>query len=251
MMPAVSRTRSTEKRYYGVMEGIVTNVEDPTMQGRVKVKMPWFDEQMETEWCRVLQTSAGPGYGHFFIPEPGTEVMLCFVHGDVRFPVVMGGVYNGKDDSPSQRTKTRNEKVVRTKGGHEILLNDSKGEEQVRVKTKTGHVLNLSDKDKTITLQSAAGLLVEMKDGGSQITLKTQGVSVVMDPSGITLKAPKTTIDSPSIELGAGAFEQLIKGTTFLTLYNTHTHPTAAPGPPSPPTPPAPPSVLSTVAKTK
>ncbi|MDB4894315.1 MAG: type secretion protein Rhs, partial [Firmicutes bacterium] len=50
----VSRTRTTDKRFYGVVEAIVTAVEDEAgREGRVKVKYPWLDDQMETEWCRV------------------------------------------------------------------------------------------------------------------------------------------------------------------------------------------------------
>ena len=74
-MPNTPRSRSTDQRYYGVAEGLVTNVDDPQKLGRVKLKFPWFDPEMESEWCRVRQFYAGNDYGAFFIPEVGDEVL--------------------------------------------------------------------------------------------------------------------------------------------------------------------------------
>src|SRR5258708_2606445 len=133
---AVSRSRSTDKRFYGVVQGIVTEVEDAQgKEGRVKVQFPWFDDQMETEWCRVRQFYAGNGYGAFFIPEKGDEVLVAFIHGDMRLPVILGGLYNGQDKPPSYRSSTQDQKMIRTKGNHELLFDDSQGKEPVRIKT--------------------------------------------------------------------------------------------------------------------
>ena len=96
-MTLVARSTSTDKRYYGVCEGIVVDNEDPEQQGRIKVKLPWFDDETVTEWCRVRQAYAGNGYGMFFIPEVDDEVLVAFIHGDLRLPVILGGLYNGID----------------------------------------------------------------------------------------------------------------------------------------------------------
>src|SRR5262245_64193000 len=94
MMP---RSRSTDQRYYGVAAARVTYVNYTQELGRVKLKFPWFDQNMETEWCRVRQFYAGNQYGAFFIPEVGDEVLVSFIHGDMRLPIILGGLYNGKD----------------------------------------------------------------------------------------------------------------------------------------------------------
>ena len=99
----VPRSLSTDQRYYGVYEALVSDVNDPANEGRVKIKMPWFDEQMETEWCRVRQFYAGNGYGAFFVPEVGDEVLIAFIQGDMRQPIILGGLYNGNDKPPSHR----------------------------------------------------------------------------------------------------------------------------------------------------
>src|SRR5437016_14680683 len=127
-MRAASQTRALDKKYYGVVQGIVTEVEDEQgKEGRVKVQFPWFDDQMETEWCRVRQFYAGNGYGAFFIPEVSDEVLVAFIHGDMRQPIILGGLYNGQDKPPSSRQKDKDEKLIRNKGGHRITLDDSPG----------------------------------------------------------------------------------------------------------------------------
>src|ERR1044072_5241274 len=109
-MSGESRTRTTDKRFYGVYEAIVTAVNDT--EGRVRVKFPWFDDQMETELARVRQAYAGNGYGAFFIPEVGDEVLVAFIQGDMRLPIILGGLYNGKDQPPTNRSDAIDQKMI-------------------------------------------------------------------------------------------------------------------------------------------
>ncbi len=122
MSALVARSSSTDQRYFGVYEGIVSNVNDPESEGRVKIKMPWFDPQMETEWCRVRQFYAGNGYGAFFVPNVGDEVLISFIQGDMRQPIVLGGLYNGADKPP---TKDPRERMICSRNGHKIHFVDS------------------------------------------------------------------------------------------------------------------------------
>jgi|ERR1017187_1569920 uncharacterized protein involved in type VI secretion and phage assembly len=268
----VPRSRSTDQRYYGVAEGIVTDVNDPEKEGRVKVQFPWFDQKMESEWCRTRQFYAGNGYGAFFVPEVGDEVLIAFTHGDMRLPIILGGLYNGKDKPPTYRDGTnKDEKLIRTKAGHQLTFVDTKGKESVKLQTQGGHVALFSDDQKQISITStggnqvvmddgnqkisistAAGQSVAMEDSGTKITIQTTGGdTITMDASGITLQATaKVSIAAPSIELGTGASQQLILGDAFMTLFNAHVHPTAVPGPPSPPATPMLPALLSMITKT-
>jgi uncharacterized protein involved in type VI secretion and phage assembly len=253
----VSRSRSTDKRYYGVVEGIVTAVNDEGHQGRVKVKFPWFDGQMESEWCRVRQFYAGNGYGAFFIPEAGDEVLVAFIHGDMRLPIILGGMYNGVDKPPTQRTAEQDQKLIRTKGNHEILLDDSQGKQRVRIKTQGGHTFDLGDVDQKVTLQSNAGQTVVIDDSANNITLQTGGSSVKMDASGtITLTGTTVVLSAPSVALGgSSAAHPLVWGDVLMTWLATlgmHTHLCTAPATPSgPPIVVAPPvGMISPVSKT-
>ncbi|MFF7655304.1 phage baseplate assembly protein V [Streptomyces sp. NPDC007983] len=230
-MRGTPRARSTDKRYYGVVEALVVENEGDD-EGQVKLKFPWFDDTTVTDWVRVSQLYAGNGYGSVFVPEKGDEVLVAFVHGDMRYPIVLGGLYNGEDKPPTARTDGRDQKIIRTRHGHEVLLDDTESKAAVRITSAAGHVVELDDQGKAVKITAA--------EGGS-VTVTAQGE--------ITLKAPKVTIDSPSIDLGGGATEPLVLGNELLQAFNTHTHPSAA-GPTGPPAPPLTPAVLAKKART-
>jgi phage baseplate assembly protein V len=168
-------------RRFGVVEAEVVEVNDTENQGRVKVRFPWFDENMVTEWCRVCQFYAGNDYGAVWTPEVGTEVLVAFIHGDMRQPIVIGGLYNGVDKPATQRTKEKDEKLIRTKAGHEILLADTKDQERIVILDKSKkHRIEISTKDKSITIKSDGGKLslaakdIEIKaDNSLKIQAKT------------------------------------------------------------------------------
>ncbi|MFH9662568.1 phage baseplate assembly protein V [Streptomyces sp. NPDC017248] len=225
------RARSTDKRYYGVASAIVVE-NDGDDEARVKVRFPWFDDVTVTDWIRVSQLYAGNGYGTVFVPEKGDEVLVAFVHGDMRYPIVLGGLYNGEDKPPAARVQGRDQKTIRTSHGHEVLFDDAADKAAVRITSAAGHVVELDDQGKAIRITAA--------EGGS-VTVTAQGE--------VTLKAPKVTVDSPSIDLGGGATEPLVLGNALLQAFNTHTHPSAA-GPTGPPAPPLTPAVLAKKART-
>jgi uncharacterized protein involved in type VI secretion and phage assembly len=228
MTRTAPRSRTTDRRYYGVVEAIVVENEGDD-EGRIKVKFPWFDGSSVTDWCRVSQLYAGGGYGSVFVPEKDDEVLVAFVHGDMRFPIILGGLYNGVDKPPTARTDGRDQKIIRTKHGHEVLLDDTESKAAVRVKSAAGHVLEMDDQGKAIKITAAAG---------GSVTVTAEG--------DITLKAPKVTIESPSIDLGGGATEPLVLGNELLQAFNSHTHASSG----APPTPLLTPKVLAKKAKT-
>jgi phage baseplate assembly protein V len=160
-MTAQSRSRTTDKRFYGVYEALVTDVNDPAKEGRVKLSFPWFDESMVTEWCRVRQFYAGNSYGAFFLPEVDDEVLVAFIQGDMRLPVVLGGLYNGQDKPPTHRAGDKDEKMIRTKGGHQITLDDSQDAEKITiVDSKEKNRIEIDTANNSITIESGGGKLI-------------------------------------------------------------------------------------------
>jgi uncharacterized protein involved in type VI secretion and phage assembly len=256
----VPRSRSTDRRYYGVTEALVVDNADPDKEGRIKVRFPWFDDSMVTEWCRVSQLYAGNGYGSLLVPEVGDEVLVAFVHGDMRFPIVLGGLYNGKDKPSSHRDSSTDQKLLRTKGGHELLLDDSSSQQRVRVKTNGGHEVDLDDTGKKVSIKSSGGHEIELDDNGMTVTITdSSGQSVKLDATSITIqaaasvtvKAASVSIDASSIGLGSGASHPLVLGDIFMAMFNSHVHVAAGFGSPTgPPIPPMLPTVVSTVSRT-
>jgi phage protein D len=87
-------------RILGVVIGIVTNNEDPSKRGRVKLKFPWLDDQVESFWAPIAMPGAGPDYGLVYVPQVGDSVVVAFEHGDIQYPYVLGGLWNGQDAAP-------------------------------------------------------------------------------------------------------------------------------------------------------
>lgn len=238
MTSTLPRSRSTDRRYYGVVEAIVAKVtDDPEHECRVTLRFPFFDgATAESDWCRVAQPYAGNGYGVVFVPEEGDEVLVAFVHGDMRFPIVLGGLYNGMDKPPTDRTASQDQKLIRTKHGHQVLIDDSQGQEAIRITTAGGHELILDD----------AGSTVAVTGNGVKITLEDSGT--------VTVQGATVTVQADQINLGsAAAALSLILGEEFMAIFNSHTH-----GLPFPPVvatvpgtalPPLTPAVFSQIIK--
>jgi uncharacterized protein involved in type VI secretion and phage assembly len=172
----------------------------------------------------------------------------------MRMPIVIGGLYNGKDKPPTARKKDKDQKMVRTKLGHELLFDDTKKTQSVHVKTAGGHTVDLDDKGKKVTVKSSGGHSVVMDDGGKNIEIKTDGgQSVKLDgQSGtVTVTGSTVTLDASKVNLGGTATQSLVLGDMFMTLFNMHMHTSTAPGAPtSPPVTPMTPTMLSQTSKT-
>jgi uncharacterized protein involved in type VI secretion and phage assembly len=176
-MKSISRTKSADQRYYGVAEAIVVDVNDPAKEGRVKLKFPWFDEGSISEWCRVRQLYAGNGYGTFFVPEKDDEVIVAFIHGDMRFPVVMGGLYNGQDKPSVHRDEQNDQKQIKTKAGHTITLDDSSGEEKIEIIDSSGNNhLIINAVDNTIAIQANSDISIQSQTG--KLTLIATDITI-------------------------------------------------------------------------
>ena len=210
MTSTLPRSRSTDRRYYGVVEAIVATVTgDPEHECRVTLRFPFFDgATAESDWCRVVQPYAGNGYGAVFVPEEGDEVLVAFVHGDMRFPIVLGGLYNGVDKPPTDRTASQDQKLIKTKHGHQVLLDDSQGQEAIRITTAGGHELILDDASGTVAV-TGNGVKITLEDNTGTVTV--QGTTV--------------TVEAEHINLGsAQASHQLILADEFMSIFNSHTH---------------------------
>ncbi len=101
----MSTAARVDQRIYGVVIGIVTNVNDKDGLGRVEIRLPWYANGYR-RWARIAQMYAGDGYGSTWVPEVDGEVLVLFAHGDMRWPFVVGCLYNPVDRPPESRTSS-------------------------------------------------------------------------------------------------------------------------------------------------
>jgi uncharacterized protein involved in type VI secretion and phage assembly len=82
-------------RAFGLVRGIVVDVQDPDAAGRIKVKFPFLPNSPEI-WARVSLPLGGNQTGLWALPDIGDEVVVGFEQGDPRRPFVIGSVWDGK-----------------------------------------------------------------------------------------------------------------------------------------------------------
>lgn len=100
-----------EKKYYGLYQGIVTNINDPEKRGRIKVRCPEvLGGTTESAWCDPLVPIAYDNGGDFCIPAKDEAVWLQFIAGDVNRPVWQGGWWS-KNKTPLGNNYTDLDKV--------------------------------------------------------------------------------------------------------------------------------------------
>lgn len=205
-----NETAAQHGKIYGVVIGTVTNNKDPEQGGRVKVKFPWLSKDDESHWARIATLMAGKDRGSFFLPEVDDEVLVAFEHGDVRFPYIIGALWNGKDKSPYDNGDGKNNvRAFKSRSGHQLIFNDNDSEkkELVELRTKAGHRILLDDsagKEK-ITIKDKSGNSVEFDAVQNAITIKSQ---------------MKLTLSAPTIEIKADTM-MTIDGGSMLTIKGT------------------------------
>jgi uncharacterized protein involved in type VI secretion and phage assembly len=177
--------REAEPRIDGVVSAIVTQNKDPDDLGRVKVKFPWLSEQEESNWARVAMPMAGPQRGILFMPEINDEVLVAFEHGNPNRPYVVGSVWNGKDKPPISVNKYLDkgvvQRVIRTREGHEILLDDSTSAPMITIidKGKKDKIV-FDAKLNEITIEAGGNMTIK---AGGNITISAQG-NISIDAKG-------------------------------------------------------------------
>lgn len=216
-----TEAESRAGKVYGVVVGVVTNNQDPDKMGRVKVRFPWLNDTDESNWARVATMMAGKDRGTWFLPEVGDEVLVAFEHGDVQFPYVIGALWNGVDTPPRDNADGKNnERVIKSRSGHELIFGDEDGKEKVEIKTKAGHQLLLDDSsgsEKITVVDKSGNNKIELDTAANSIaitaqtklSLKAQQIEITADTS-LTLKGQQVEI--------SGDAGTTVKSSAMLTL---------------------------------
>ena len=165
-------------KYYGVMLGTVTNVDDPMGQGRVRLQFAWLGGENETFWAPIAAAMAGDMRGAFFMPEVGDEVLVAFERGDINFPYVIGFLWNGPDRTPS---KSVHERIFKSVNGHAIRFLDSTpdGGSKGAVVIEDAHGNRITLSSGKITIKSVAVIEID----APVITLQGPGYKRIVTPN--------------------------------------------------------------------
>jgi uncharacterized protein involved in type VI secretion and phage assembly len=171
----------------GVAVAIVRENKDSSGQGRVKVSFPWHSQPQESYWARVATPMAGANRGVYFIPEVSDEVLVAFDRGDLRFPYVLGSLWNGQDQSPEKNSDGKNDvRVIHSRSDHKITINDSRETPLMQIELADG---------KRVTLDND-GIELDDKQGNKVTIQSSAGSITVQAATSVSLKAPQISIEA-------------------------------------------------------
>jgi uncharacterized protein involved in type VI secretion and phage assembly len=179
----------------GVASAIVSQNQDPEGLGRVRLKLPWRNDDFETDWCRIAVPMAGNDRGSFFLPEVGDEVLVAFDRDDIRYPYVLGQLWSNSDKPPANDSAGNNDlRLIRSRKGHMLTFDDGNSG-SVTIELNDGKKIRIDDDGITID------------DKSNRITLDSQQGSITIEAmQSLTIKAPQITIDaSAKLDLKGGA----------------------------------------------
>ncbi|MEU8729943.1 MULTISPECIES: VgrG-related protein [Streptomyces] len=202
-------------RLPSVANAIVTDVQDPLKQGRVKLQFPWLDDTYVSDWTRSVQMGGVAG-GGIFPMDVGDEVLVAFDRGALDHPFVIGGLYNGRDvptksdvplhdglkkkavrhtlsdrqgnrvDLLSQRTGGRKQGVRIASGNDKLTINLDRTKTEITVDSKgsvsiTGSRSVSVDAGTDLSLSARRSLTIKSGgplsiQGGSMINMRSGGV---------------------------------------------------------------------------
>ena len=203
--------------------GIVTNNTDPENLGRVKVKFPALDDQLESEWLRIATPSAGKERGLLMMPQANEEVIVGFENGDTRRGYVLGSLFNGKD--------TPGKELVHGSDGSFALLSDKQivatSKDEMKLTSTKKMTVDVKDeqeikvaKDRKETIQGnlnhsvSGNFQSEAKGSG---TLKSSGSYTIESQGSVTIKAPSITVEGQA-QLSLKAAQVSIQGSAMVSI---------------------------------
>ena len=167
--------------------------QDPDNAYRILVDLPLFNDQSNGVWARLTNFYSSSGFGAFFLPEIGDEVIVGFLNQDPRFPVILGSMYseNRKPYSELTPDSDNSKKAIVTQSELRIVFDD---------------------KDKILTITTPGNNVMVFSDQDKQISITDENSnSITMSSSGIDIKSPKT--------INIEATEQVnIKGNTGVNV---------------------------------
>ena len=189
------------------MATVLSNA-DPQGKGRVRVRMNWQTDGMQTGWVRVMTPDGGSSSdvksnrGFVFIPEVGDQVLLGFRHGDPARPYVMGSLFNGTTGRGG--LEGNHMKSLTTRSGHTIKLNDSLSSLGITIKDIKGNSIHIDSVGDDIIINAKRNITI---NAGETFTVNAREMEVNID-SDIIEKIGKNKISTIGNKISLEAMEK-------------------------------------------
>lgn len=216
---------------YGVVVGVVTNINDPEGLARIKVKYPSLPKdngnEIESTWARLVTPMAGAERGMEFLPEVNDEVLVAFENGDSNYPYILGSLWS-KTDKPPEPTASVvkdgkvQKRIIKSSSGHIITIDDTRDAEKISIIDKTGkNSINIDSKNNAIDINSEADISIV---GKANLTLKGKTVLIeAINGGDMDVKANNVNLNAQAKASLKGSGGVDVDGGAELNLKSTGT----------------------------
>lgn len=129
----VIKTETGNNRMFGIVVGEVVDNYDAERAGRVCVSIQTRDAEANVlKWARVAFPYIGSGWGMYYFPEVGDQVLVAFDGGNIERPYVIGSIPKDSDKflKASKHEKNKKKRIV-TKNGNTIQITDGTSEDDI------------------------------------------------------------------------------------------------------------------------
>lgn len=195
----------------GLMLGVVKKNWDKEHQGMVMVEYSVGEKGKSTSgWLPVMQWYAGNHYGSYMLPEIDSIVVIGYLLGELDSPIVLGCLWNKKNELPSDTANEKNSiKKLITKGGHQIIFDETQDKESIVIKTKGELDISLEDKEQIITIKDKSGdnlCKIDGKKGEVTVAAKKKLILQAGGKQMVTLDGTgkKLALEADNIDIKAG-----------------------------------------------
>lgn len=165
-------------QFLGKYRGVVSDNKDPMMIGRVRARVPDVTGDAETGWAMPCAPFGGSASGFFAVPAEGAGVWVEFEHGDPDYPIWVGAWWGSAAEMPPTLLAPPppfKKVMIRTDGGHSILLDDTPGIGGITLETATGAKIAVTGVGIEITNGMGAGV----KLTGPQVSVNNGALDVI------------------------------------------------------------------------
>lgn len=192
-----------DNRFHGVVTAVVTDIDDPMKQGRVRVTFPWLHPDYRSPWARTVQAAAGDRRGAVMLPEVGDEVLVAFEQGSPSHPYVLGGLWSGVNVAPMTDyvdAHGMNYRGFVSRTGSALIFFDDDASDGIALHSSDrGLRISLNETDTTIRISSDGEVHIDGRstvriESADALELKGRSVSIEADTA-LDLSGAQVTID--------------------------------------------------------
>jgi uncharacterized protein involved in type VI secretion and phage assembly len=164
-------------RFFGKYRGVVTDNNDPLMIGRVRARVPDVMGAEESGWALPCAPFGGSGMGFFAVPTSGAGVWIEFEHGDPEYPIWSGCWWGSVAEVPPSLLvppPPSGKVLIRTDGGHSVLIDDTPGFGGITLQTSGGQKIVLN----ALGIEIDNGMGASIKLTGPQTSINNGALDI-------------------------------------------------------------------------